>query len=421
MSTSSDSVAAANAPSAPTSTKFTRYELLVMVLLAVAHFTIVLDFMVLSPLSAILLDKLSITTAQFGRVVSVYAFSAGFSGILAATFADRFDRKRLLLVFYAGFILGTLLCGFAHDYTELLLARMVTGLFGGVMGSISFAIITDLFPLERRGRVMGLVGMAFAASQVLGLPFGVYLATHYGWHSPFFLIVILSLPVIGVVAWGLRPIDGHLALQDSEPGWRRLWRTVSRARYVRGFTATTLLASGGFMLMPFGSAFAVNNLGIDLDHLPMVYLVTGIATIFFGPMAGRMADRHGKFRIFVIGSAISMLITAIYTHLGPTPLIAVIGLNVVMFAGITGRMVAAQTLVSAVPDARERGAFMSVNSAVQQLSGGLSAMVAGWIVVQTPTGPIDRYGLLGWVVCLAMLVTIFLMRRIDRMVQADQT
>ncbi len=400
-------------------TKFSRYEVLVMVLLAVAQFTIVLDFMVLSPLSAILLDELSITTAQFGRVVSVYAFSAGFSGILAATFADRFDRKRLLLVFYAGFIVGTLLCGLAQSYTGLLLARMVTGLFGGVMGSICFAIITDLFPLERRGRVMGLVGMAFAASQVLGLPFGVYLATHYSWHAPFFLIVVLSLPVMAVVAWGLRPIDGHLALQDGVPGWQRLWRTVSRARYLRGFTATTLLASGGFMLMPFGSAFAVHNLGIDLDHLPVVYLVTGIASIFFGPLAGRMADRQGKFRIFVIGSIISMGITLIYTHLGPTPLAVVIGLNVVMFAGITGRMVAAQALVSAVPEAKERGAYMSVNSAVQQLSGGLSAMVAGWIVVLAPSGRIDRYGLLGFVVCGAMLVTIFLMRRIDRMVKAD--
>ena len=63
----------------------------------------ILDFMTLSPLGAVLMPALHITPAQFGLVVSVYAFSAGTSGFLAAGFADRFDRKKFLLFFYAGF------------------------------------------------------------------------------------------------------------------------------------------------------------------------------------------------------------------------------------------------------------------------------------------------------------------------------
>src|SRR6187455_1690810 len=124
---------------------FTRYQIFVIAILAILQFTLVLDFMVLSPLGPILMEKLSITTSQFGWVVSAYAFSAGASGLLTAGFADRFDRKRLLLFFYAGFLLGTLLCGLAPSYEFLLGARIVTGVFGGVIGSVIMAIVADLF------------------------------------------------------------------------------------------------------------------------------------------------------------------------------------------------------------------------------------------------------------------------------------
>src|SRR5581483_7083709 len=143
---------------------FTGYEVFIVTILAILQFTIILDFMVISPLSAILMPQLHVKPAQFGLVVSAYAFSAGISSLLAAGFADKFDRKKLLLFFYAGFLVGTALCGMATDYHFLLIARIVTGLFGGVIGSISMAIVTDLFRLEVRGRVMGFIQMAFGAS-----------------------------------------------------------------------------------------------------------------------------------------------------------------------------------------------------------------------------------------------------------------
>jgi predicted MFS family arabinose efflux permease len=90
---------------------FSSYQRFVVALLAFLQFTIVLDFMILSPLGALLIEKLNISPSAFGRVVSAYAFSAGVSGFLAAGFADRFDRRKLLLFFYVGFLLGTLLCG----------------------------------------------------------------------------------------------------------------------------------------------------------------------------------------------------------------------------------------------------------------------------------------------------------------------
>jgi predicted MFS family arabinose efflux permease len=399
--------------------KFTRYQKTVIAILAFLQFTVVLDFMILSPLGALLLKELGVTPAQFGVVVSAYAFSACVSGLLAAGFADKFDRKKLLLFFYSGFVLGTFFCGMAPSYGFLLVARMVTGLFGGVIGSISFAIIADLFPFEARGRVMGVVMSAFAASQVLGIPAGLYLSNGLGWHAPFLMIAGVSLVVGAVIFTQLRPIDEHLKKPSNRNAVRHLLATLSRPRYQWGFASTMLLAVGGFMLMPFGSAFSVQNLGISLEKLPMVYMATGLASIVAGPMMGRVSDRVGKYPTFVGGSALGIVLVLYYTHLGVTPLWFVIALNIVLFVAITSRMVASQALTSAVPEPQDRGAYMSISSSLQQLAGGVASSAAGLIVSQTEGGPLEHYDRLGYVVSVAMIATMLLMYKIHRLVTAD--
>ena len=397
---------------------FTPYQKFVIALLAFLQFSIVLDFMIMSPLGALLMPALSITPRQFGLAVSAYAFSAGISGILAAGFADKFDRKRLLLFFFGGFIVGTLLCGLAPTYGFLMMARIVTGLFGGVIGSITMAIIADIFPMQVRGRVMGFVQAAFGASQVLGLPLGLWLGNRFGWHAPFLMIVAVSAAVAVVIFAKLQPITGHLKIQTTSNPMLHLFKTVKQGRYLRVFLATMFLATGGFMLMPFASAFSVNNLKIDLDHLPWVYLATGISAFVAGPMLGRLSDRIGKYNTFCLGSAFTIATVLVFTQLGATPLAWVIVVNVILFAAINARMISSQALASAVPDLPDRGAFMAVNGSIAQLAGGVAAAVAGMIVVQNPGQPLERYDVLGYVVCCATLLTIVLMYPIHKMVSA---
>jgi predicted MFS family arabinose efflux permease len=400
--------------------KLTRYQVFAVAVLAFLQFTVILDFMILSPLGATLLHELHVSTSQFSLVVSVYAFSAAASGLLTAGFADKFDRKTLLLFFYVGFIVGTALCGIAADYHFLLAARIVTGLFGGVIGSISMAITADLFPLELRGRVMGIIQTAFAASQVLGLPVGLYLSNRWGWHAPFLMIAGIGAAVGVVIALGLKPIDAHLKIKNDRNAFQHLLRTVSKPNYLRGFAATILLATGGFMLMPFGSTFTVNNLGIPIEKLPLIYLVTGGCAIIAGPLVGRLSDSIGKYAVFFFGTALSIVMVFIYCHLGPTPLWAVILVSVLLFIGISARMVSISALISAVPDLKDRGAFMSVNSSLQQFAGGFAAGFAGVIVTQTKSGRLAHYDLLGYVVISAMVATLVLMYSIHKMV-GDKT
>ena len=393
---------------------FTPYQSFVVAVLAFLQFTIILDFMVLSPLGAILMPTLKITTSQFGFVVSAYAFSAGASGLLAAGFADRYDRKKFLLFFYTGFLIGTMLCAMAPTYHLLLIARIVTGIFGGVIGSVSFAIITDLFPIDKRGRVMGFVQMAFGASQILGLPIGLYLANKMGWHSPFWMIVIIGALVGILIFIKLKPVNEHLNIQEKKNALQHLRKTLSTPLYIRGFLSTVLLATGGFMMMPFGSAFGTNNLGLTLDQLPVLYMITGVFTIIFGPLIGKFSDRIGKFKMFAIGTSVAIAMVLIYTNMGITPLWIIITLNVILFLGINARMISSSALTSAIPSPQDRGAYMSINSSIQQISGGVASFVAGLIVIQTPSGFIERYDILGYVVVGSMIIAAFMIGWLDK-------
>ncbi|MBK9508666.1 MAG: MFS transporter [Cytophagaceae bacterium] len=393
---------------------FTPYQSFVVAVLAFLQFTIILDFMVLSPLGAILMPTLKITTSQFGFVVSAYAFSAGASGLLAAGFADRYDRKKFLLFFYTGFLIGTMLCAMAPTYHLLLIARIVTGIFGGVIGSVSFAIITDLFPIDKRGRVMGFVQMAFGASQILGLPIGLYLANKMGWHSPFWMIVIIGALVGILIFIKLKPVNEHLNIQEKKNALQHLRKTLSTPLYIRGFLSTVLLATGGFMMMPFGSAFGTNNLGLTLDQLPVLYMITGVFTIIFGPLIGKFSDRIGKFKMFAIGTSVAIAMVLIYTNMGITPLWIIITLNVILFLGINARMISSSALTSAIPSPQDRGAYMSINSSIQQISGGVASFVAGLIVIKTPSGFIERYDILGYVVVGSMIIAAFMIWWLDK-------
>jgi predicted MFS family arabinose efflux permease len=398
-----------DATATPTRPGFSRYQKFVIAILAFLQFTIILDFMIVSPLGAMVMPKLHITPQQFGWVVSSYAFSAAVSGLLAAGFADRFDRKRLLLFFYAGFTVGTLLCGLAATYPMLLMARIVTGLFGGVIGSVVLAIATDLFPLEMRGRVMGFIQTAFAASQVLGLPTALYFANHWDWHAPFLAIIAVIVPVGLLIVFGMRPVNAHLALRQERSPFAHLAHTVTEKRYRLAFFLVMLLPTGGYMLMPFGTAFMVNNVGIAFSHLPTIYLVTGLFTVFVGPVVGRISDSFGKFNTFCLGSLVSFVMVAVWTNIGHTPLFEVIIINVVMFVGIFSRIIPSQALISAVPDVTKRGAFNAINASLQQFAGAISAAIAGWVIVEQPDGSLSHFNWLGYIVMAILLVSVGLM------------
>jgi predicted MFS family arabinose efflux permease len=300
----------------------------------------------------------------------------------------------------------------------LLTARIITGVFGGVIGSISMAILADLFPLHQRGRAMGFLQMGFGASQVLGIPISLYIANVWGWQSPFIMIVGLAAIIWLVTMLKMHPVTKHLNLKTEKTAITHFWHTLIQRDYRTGFLLTALLSLGGFMMMPWGSAFAVNNLHVSYSQLPSLFMASGIAALIIMPMIGKLSDKIDKVKIFTVAALSMMVIIIIYTNLTPIPFIYIVLLNVLMMTAIMSRIVPAMALVSALPKMQDRGAFMSINSSLQQIAGGIAAGIGGMIVVQeSKTSPLEHYNTLGYLIVVIIIANIFQMFRVSNLLK----
>lgn len=393
--------------------KFTPYQRLALVLLALLQFTVLLDFMIISPIGYVLTEDLDIAMDQFGLVVSSYIFTAAVAGFAAAGFIDLYDRKKVLVFFFSGFIVGTLCCALSNSWITLLSARIFTGLFGGVISSLVVTIIVDLFAPTQRGRAMSSIQMAFAASQVFGVPLGLFITDQLNWHYTFFLIAALSCITLLLIFLKLKPIDAHLKIQARKNPLVHLRQTLIHKQHLMGFLAMIVI-SLSMMLQPFISIFLVNNVHLPHAQLPVIFMVTGAAAFFIMPFVGKLADKFDRFKIFLIGSVATAVVVLLYTHLPIVPLWVVLILNIVLFAVIMSRMGPFQALNSMIPEPASRGAYMSISSSLQQLSGGLGIVIAGYVVSQqTPTSPLENFDVLGYVVVALTLGGVFLVYRVS--------
>lgn len=400
---------------------FTHYQLLVVAILALLQFTIILDFQIIMPLGDMLMKSLRIDTIQFGILISCYAFGAGIMGIVASMAADKFDRKKFLLFFCFGFIIGTLLCGLSNSYNTLLIARSITGLFGGVISSISMTIVSDLFTFNQRGRVMSYIQIAFSVSQVLGLPSGIYIANKWGWNMTFYTIVILATIVVVAIILLIKPIVEHKNHQTSENLLRRSWRILSMKSYQTGLVFLSIVSISGSMVLPYSATFLVNNVGVMQDELPFVYICTGIATIVILPLIGKLSDQIDKYKMFILGSLFSSVITLFFTQLSPTPLWSIIVINILIFVGISSCSIPAMTLITEVPKSQDRGSYMSIGESLQLMANGIGAIVAGSIINQpSEFMPLHHFEWLGYIVAVVSIISILLMRQINKRIQAIQ-
>ncbi len=393
---------------------FSNYQIRLIAILALIQFTNTLDFMIISPLGAHLNRVMGIDSSKFGFVVSAYAFSAALSGLFTALFADKFDRRKLLIFFYMGFITGTFLCGFANDYISLLFSRIITGAFGGVIASIIFTIITDIFDFQVRGRAISFVQVSFSVSQALGIPLGLFLANRFNWHLPFLSIAVFSVVLLLLVSIWVVPMKPATPFKGNN--YKRLLNIIADKNYRKAYACTGLLVIGGFLVMPYASIFLVHNVGIPEKQLSVIYMVAGLTTIITGPLVGKLSDKFGKYKIFVIGSALVMLMILLYTNLPHSTLWIVMLIFSILYISVSSRMISGMALITKVPEQSDRGSFMSINSSMQQLAGGMAAAAGGLIVYQNGIGKLINYSILGITTVLLVILSLFLMNRIHQTV-----
>ncbi|MBM3439982.1 MAG: MFS transporter [Bacteroidetes bacterium] len=391
-----------------------RQERFLLFLLALLNFTHILDFMIMMPLGNYLMPFFGITPRSFTYLMSAYTISAAVTGFLSAFYVDRFDRKKVLIIAYAGFILGTIACGIAPGFGWLLLARIVAGMFGGLIGAQVLSIIADTFSYERRGMAMGSIMSAFAVASTLGVPFSLYLANLISWHAPFLFVGVCGLAILPLLYRFIPSMSGHIVEADAEGNrkWLLLKNIMLNSTQRNALIFSSVVMMGHFMIIPFVNPYMEFNNGVSRLLTPMIYLVGGIASFFASHLLGRLADRYGKLKVYTIAvfSALPLIFAITSIHCIPFAWMLVI--FAAWFVSSSGRAVTAQAMVSHVVKPEQRGSFQSFNSSMQQLGTGLASLIAGWMVVRGENGKILHYEQVGWLSIALLLMSIFIARQV---------
>lgn len=383
-------------------------------ILAAINFTHIMDFVMMAPLSARLKDSMSISTTEFGYLVSIYTFSAALGAIIAFFNIDKYDRRTAVIFLYIGFIVANILCALAPQYKFFMMARLFAGLFGGVLNVLIMSVIGDVIPMERRGKATGMVMAAFSAASVIGIPSGLILADVFNdYHAPFWLLSGLSL-IVGVLIWLKFPsIKHHLEFKGEKTPPMKILKEFSQdPNIVRALLFITILMIAGFSVVPFISDYLVNNVGLDKEELKYVYLCGGLATVFSSILVGKLSDKFGKVKTFVVAGLISIIPIAAVTVLPSMALGYVLMFNVVFFMCFGARFVPAMTLMTSCVMPHRRGSFLSVSSAVQQLGSGIAVLIASAIIVNDAKGALHHFGWVGILACTATVISIILSLRI---------
>ncbi|HEU4470580.1 MAG TPA: MFS transporter [Flavisolibacter sp.] len=397
-----------------------RKERILLALLATINFTHILDFMIMMPLGNFLMPHFDISATYFSLIVAAYPVTAFVSGLIAAFYVDQFDRKKVLLFGYTGFIIGTITCGVAPEAFLLMAARILTGLFGGLIGAQVLSIIADTFPYEKRGRALATVFMAFSIASVFGVPFSLYLAKGISWHAPFIFIGILGAVLLPLLVRFLPSVTSHIIPKEE----REKTRVIPILAEVFGnrAQALALFLSGGLMLghfvvIPFLNPYMEFNVGFSKEQTPMIYMVGGTCALLTSSLIGRMADKYGKFRIFMFCLIFSLLPIFLITNMPPIPFYLVLAVFGFWFTFSTGRNIPAQAMISTVVKPAERGRFMSLNSSFQQLFTGIASIIAGLIVVRDSQGRIQHYNWVGYLSIAIVFCMLFIGRKLAKQQQ----
>ena len=379
----------------------------------------ILDFVIILPMGPMLMRYFSISPFEFAALASSYSFSSAIVSFLYSSFADKYDRKKLLLICLAGFILATFICAIAPTYISFLGARVIAGTFGGVLTPCVYAIVAELIPFERRGKALGTVMASFSLTSVLGIPTGLWIADTYGWRHAFhfigagatvvFFFNIYFLPFIPQAPFNLK----------SREILARIIKIAINKDYRSAFISIFLMAFSGFLLFPFIAPYAVKNVGIQESELKFIYLVGGIFTIFASKFTGILTDKFGSLKLFFPTLFLSFISIHLYTTVENISLSTLLIISTSFMVLINARFIPVMKLITECPDAEDRGSFMGFLMSVRNLASGAGPLVAGLIITETPES-LENFNYSGYLSIFIGLIAIYFVLKMNRYIGSKQ-
>jgi predicted MFS family arabinose efflux permease len=392
-----------------------------ILLLCLVQFISILDFMIVMPLGPDFSSALGIDPSHIGLVAGTYTGAAALSGVICSSFLDRYDRKKALLSCFFGLCIGTLLCGYAWDLNSMLMARFVAGAFGGPATALVFAIVSDQFPPEKRGRALGTVMASFSIASILGVPAGLELAHRGTWQTPFQAVTGLGLVVWFALAFLLPSMRQHLSDSRSRgaanpiEAFKQIFGLLRNRSYFASVSMTFFVMMASFLVIPNIASFVQLNMHFPRERLGELYLVGGISSFLTMNFAGRLADRIGSFRIAdfgTLGMVFFLFASFVVSPSWIPPYMIFIGFMV----STSMRGIALSTTAARVPAPHERARFMSLQSAIQHIATSLGAIISASILTSEVSGEIQGMPIVASMSIVLCIIMPVLLRRLDRLI-----
>jgi predicted MFS family arabinose efflux permease len=304
------------------------------------------------------------------------------------------------------------LCAIAESYAFLVFARIFAGFFGGIISALVLAIVGDLIAPENRGKATGIVMAGFSTAAALGVPAGLFLGLNWNWHVPFYFIILLSL-IIWVGLWLRLPeMKGHLEKAKSTNTFSVVKSIFSNKNQILALIFSVILLFGQFGIIPFLADYVSHNMGFDQRDLVWMYFFGGILTFITNPLIGKWSDKYGQLKVFFILMILSCIPLYFITSLGKTEMIWVLLATTAFFVFAGGRNVPGTSMVIGTAAPHERGVFMSIRSALQQLMSGVSVMLASAIVFQDKNMVYHNFEWVGYIAIFTSLLSYYILKNI---------
>lgn len=347
--------------------------------LAAATFVIFFQAFMVAPIIPTLARAFEVSPQHAGLIVPAYLVPYGVATLIYGLLADRYGLARIMAGSLLAFAILTALTATAHSVEELALWRVVTGLGAAGVVPLALTLVGKLFPYERRGRPLGWLFGAMAGGMAFGSTFGAVLEPYVGWRGLFLAVGLAGLAVLLVLIprrhllVGAAPAAGG-GLGALLQGYGSLLRTPRGARTYSFVLANSMFHSGVFTWLGlyFEQRYSLGPVGVGLALLGY-----GIPGFLFGPMIGRMADRHGRGPLLPLGLALGAIGAA--ALIPDTPLIVAAIAVTVLSLGYDTTQPLFAGIVTTLGGPRP-GQAMGLNVFTLFLGFGLGSLVFGEVL-----------------------------------------
>lgn len=350
---------------------------------------------------------LRIRMEDLGLVAGAYTAAATLVGLLGTLWLDRFERRAALTACVAGLGVSTAAGAFTTGMWTMLAARAAAGSFGGLAATLCFSIVTDLTHESRRGRAISVVASGYSLATILGVPAGLELSRRGGWRAPFLVVGAAAVALAAAARAVLPRVGAHLETKAKSSPLKLdagLWAS---------FAAFGFAIFGNFLIVPNLPAFLQFNLGFPREHLGLLYLFGGAASLVTMRAAGIWADKAGALKPVALCTVLVALFL-VFGVFGRPPLLPPLVFFTGFLAANAARWVVINALATKVPSPETRARFLSAQTAFSHAVTSAASMGSTAFLTSDATGRLYGMERLTVATIALGLMTPFMVARLER-------